>query len=76
MLNKQILLGEIKLIEDELQLIQRRLEYMTRQLEKQEDLSIPQYPYYNPVVTVYSCPLPNDLVTYCNSEVNTDETKT
>lgn len=55
--NILIILGEIKLIEDEILLMQKRLEYLKGLIVK--EATVPTYPRddpYNPVVTVYSCP--------------------
>lgn len=76
--------GEIKLIKDEIELILRRLDYMDAQLQEQETVELPTYPYINPVVSLYACPsipLPSEITSTTSSSNyqiggETDETKT
>ena len=67
---RSILLGEIKLIRDELDLILRRLDYMDAQLQEVETAELPTYPYINPVVSLYACPpipFPNEITSTTSS---------
>lgn len=62
--NTPIILGEIKLLKDELSLMQYRLEYLEGLVNSNSStLVIPRDIPYNPVVTVYSCPTVDGIYT-------------
>lgn len=62
--NTPIILGEIKLLKDELSLMQYRLEYLEGLVMSNSSVPvIPRDIPYNPVVTVYSCPAVDTIFT-------------
>lgn len=63
-----IILGEIKLLEDELSLMQSRLQYLKGLvITNVTEPVIPKDPFYNPVVSLYACPTVDGVYTSITS---------
>lgn len=63
-----IILGEIKLLEDELILMQSRLQYLKGLVVANTTKPVvPKDPLHNPVVTLYACPTVDGVYTAITS---------
>lgn len=66
-----IILGEIKLLEDELSLMQSRLQYLKGLVvTNTTEPAIPRDPFYNPVVSLYACPTVDGVYTAITSKTS------